>query len=309
MTSIGLKLRLLGLGVLAALVLPALTRAEESKEPPLADIALSPDKSDRMAVTVRVGSTGPWRFIVDTGADRSVISTEIARALSLKPGRLVTIHTMNGTDRVQVMDLPVLDLGGVLVSGLSVPALEARNIGGDGVVGIDSLKDKRLTIDFRSQTMTVEASSAPEPPREPNEIVVTARSRFGQLILVDADAYDQRLQVVLDTGAENSVGNEALRSLVRRKQVLHPPVKISLVGVTGNETPADFTWIERMRVGGFNVTNAPIAFADAHPFRRFGLTGRPAMLMGMDLLRKFDRVQIDFAKRKIRFLLPRIPKR
>jgi hypothetical protein len=47
-----------------------------------------------------------------------------------------------------------------------------------------------------------------------------------------------------------------------------------------------------------------VAFADAHPFKRFGLLDRPAMLLGMDTLRVFHRVSVDFAQRKVRFLLP-----
>jgi hypothetical protein len=45
-------------------------------------------------------------------------------------------------------------------------------------------------------------------------------------------------------------------------------------------------------------------FADAHPFKRFDLLKRPAMLLGMDTLRAFRRVSVDFAARKVRFLLP-----
>jgi hypothetical protein len=49
----------------------------------------------------------------------------------------------------------------------------------------------------------------------------------------------------------------------------------------------------------------PVAFADVPPFARFGLTDRPALMLGMDALRAFRRVEIDFPDRKLRLLLPR----
>ena len=80
--------------------------------------------------------------------------------------------------------------------------------------------------------------------------------------------------------------------------------EITLQSVTGAITPADYTHIEKMRVGGVAMHNTPVAFADAHPFKRFGLAKKPSMLLGMDMLRLFRRVSIDFANRRIRFLLP-----
>ncbi len=59
-----------------------------------------------------------------------------------------------------------------------------------------------------------------------------------------------------------------------------------------------------MRLGGFTMTNVGVVFADVHPFKRFNLLKRPAMLLGMDTLRAFQRVSVDFAEKKVRFLLP-----
>jgi hypothetical protein len=50
--------------------------------------------------------------------------------------------------------------------------------------------------------------------------------------------------------------------------------------------------------------NAALAFADAHPFKLFELEKKPSMLLGMESLRAFQRVSVDFASRKIKFLMP-----
>ena len=77
-----------------------------------------------------------------------------------------------------------------------------------------------------------------------------------------------------------------------------------VVSVTGGEFTADYTLARQIRIGGANITNLPIAFADVHPFRQLGLMDRPAILLGMDALQLFDRVSVDFANRRVRLLLP-----
>ena len=47
-----------------------------------------------------------------------------------------------------------------------------------------------------------------------------------------------------------------------------------------------------------------IAFADASGFKALGLSDRPALLLGMNVMRAFDRVSIDFAQRRVRFTFP-----
>ena len=136
------------------------------------------------------------------------------------------------------------------------------------------------------------------------EIVVTGKRRLGQLVLVDAEADGQKISVVIDTGSAVSIGNNALRARLARSGRLGLVIPISIASVTGEQTPADYTSIRKIRIGGVNLDNMPIAFADAGIFRHLGLNNRPALLLGMDSLRLFDRVSIDFARRSVRFLLP-----
>ncbi len=48
----------------------------------------------------------------------------------------------------------------------------------------------------------------------------------------------------------------------------------------------------------------PIGYADTPVFAQLGLDDRPALILGMQNLRVFDRVAIDFADRRILFDLP-----
>ena len=98
-----------------------------------------------------------------------------------------------------------------------------------------------------------------------------------------------------------SIGNSALRERIFRGRSQPVPMRIKLIGVDGRTTEADLVVISQLRIGPMLITNMPIAFADVPPFAMFKLTNAPAMLLGTDMLRSFERVSLDFEKKKVRF--------
>ena len=75
-------------------------------------------------------------------------------------------------------------------------------------------------------------------------------------------------------------------------------------GVTEALKAAGATY-DVITVPGALEVPAAIAFADAHPFKLFGLDKKPSMLLGMEGLRSFERVSVDFSTKKVTFLLPK----
>ena len=47
------------------------------------------DRHDRMTVPVRIGQAGPFDFLVDTGAERTVLARDVAQRLRLPTGAAV----------------------------------------------------------------------------------------------------------------------------------------------------------------------------------------------------------------------------
>ncbi|MBL0924947.1 MAG: aspartyl protease family protein [Sphingomonadaceae bacterium] len=254
----------------------------------------------RMTIAVEVNGTGPYRFVVDSGADSSVIGTRIAKSLQLPKGTPVTLNGMTGTSIVPRVLVDELGLGKESVSDLELPVLAENDLGGDGMLGIDALAEERLMLDFEKRLITVEDASKP-PPRMDGEIVVTARRRRGQLILTEVRANGKTINAVVDTGSEISIGNSALREqIIRRGAKLE---KVEMTGVTGVTVELDLAIVNDIRLGSVILRNVPIAFADVPPFTVFGLTEQPAMLLGTDLMETFRRVSLDFRARKVRFQL------
>ncbi|WP_245825062.1 retroviral-like aspartic protease family protein [Sphingomonas azotifigens] len=260
----------------------------------------------RLTVPVAIVRQGPYNFIIDTGAERTVVSRELAGRLGLAAGGEVTVTSMTGRSRVATVVVPDLAIESIGTSHTIVaPAFEARNIGAAGLLGIDTLRDHQVTIDFDAGTMAVHPSVKRKRNEKhaPDEIVVTAKDQFGQLIVTDAYYGNARVQVVLDTGSQVTMGNEALRRKVGKN--VDALQTIELTSVDGGKTLAQYGQVPAMRVSNVAFDTLPVAFAEAEPFKRFGLTKRPAIMLGMDAMRSFRRVEIDFPNRQVRFFLPR----
>ncbi len=262
------------------------------------------DVNDRMTVGVRIDGRGPFPFIVDTGAERTVISSELARSLSLQPGRTVWVHSMSEVSEIATVVIPDLRVGSRSTVQIHAPALARANLGASGILGVDTLQRQRVTFDFRRREMTVTPSRTREERwPDSNTVVVTGRSLYGRLVLVDASMDGQRIWVIIDTGSEVSVGNSALRAALARRNRLQSIAPIHMVSITGGVVAAEYGFARHIRIGGLDINNLPVAFADVHPFRQLGLMNRPALMLGMDALQLFSRVSVDFPNRRVRVLI------
>ena len=260
------------------------------------------DAYQRMTVPVSVEGRGPYSFIVDTGAERTVIARELAQVLELGDGVKARMHSMSEVSQVQTVIIRALRVGGRSVRDIHAPALERRNIGAEGILGVDSLQSQRVSFDFARQEMSVMPSRKRDRQWPADTIVVSARNKFGYLVLVDASVDGQKVWVILDTGSETTIANGALRRKLERKRGFAETWPIEMTSVTGGKVTADQTFVKRMRLGGIDINNMPMAFSDVHPFRKLELMDRPAVLLGMDALKLFERVSVDFANREVRLL-------
>ena len=272
-------------------------------QPDAEQIAIAKDRLERMTVSVRIDKGGPYAFIIDTASQRTILSREIATALALDIEDEVTIVALAGSTVVQTVFVPSLTLGKRSYDGLVSPTFRSSNIGADGVLGLDSLQGQRILFDFLARNISIEDTSEPLKSRSLREIVVTARRRSGQLIFTNATIAGVKTSVIIDTGGELSIGNKALQRRLRLKS--SAMVQTSLVDVTGRSVLADYGIAEELLIGRARFGIIPIAFADIAPFKALKLDKKPALFLGMDALRKFDRVAIDFANRKIYFLIPK----
>ena len=258
------------------------------------------DGHQRLTVPVRIGRHGPYDFLIDTGAERTVLARGLAERLGLAPSGRATLMGVAGSIAVDLVDVAEVRLGSRTFFDLSAPLLEGSHIGADGIIGLDGLQNQRVLIDFRRNLIAVDDAKALGGNRG-YEIVVRARRRGDQLIMTNAVVDGVKTDVIIDTGAQNSIGNRALQRALARKRLAE---QTKLTSVTGQQILADIVYARRIRLGNLDLTQMPVAFADAPPFLRLGLHDKPALLLGMGQLRAFNRVAIDFEAKKILFDIP-----
>lgn len=275
------------------MAVPSLTPADEL-------VQIQRDRHDRMTVPVLIGTKGPYEFIIDTGSERTVLSREVAKGLGLPVSGNGVVVGVAGMQAVDLVDVDEISLGKRTYYTLTAPLLEAAHIGADGIVGLDSLQDQRVLIDFRANRIAI-GDAASLGGAKGFEIVVKARRRSGQLIMTNAIIDGIHTDVVLDTGSDSTIGNLALRKAMARRAHAE---QTTLFSVTGQALNAEIIMASTIQVEGLQIHNTPLAFADSPAFHRLGLVKRPAILLGMAQMRMFQRVAIDFATRRVLFDLP-----
>ena len=293
--------------LIAGILLAALAASQGAgaAEPPAEAgvIALSTDKKQHLTVGVTLAGNGPFPFLVDTGAENTVITRELADQLGLRDGPARTLHSLGGSRTVRTSVIPHIAISDVQERDITVSAVARRYLEADGIIGLSSLTSQRLELDFKTGAMTLAPSRERPEKWEGESIVVSARSRLGQLILTQASVGADEVLVILDTGNDFSVGNAALRRLLSRRQLANRGAQgmVGLTDVNGNKTQLDYLTIDQLRIATLSFQNVPVGFADARVFEVLDLRSQPALLLGMDVLRLFGRVSIDFGNRRVRF--------
>lgn len=275
-------------------VAPATTETQQT-------LALQDDAYRRMTISVQLNGQGPFRFMVDTGAEATVLSHALADQLQLTQRATATLVGMASTRQVQTARIDEIAFGNHSTFDARAALVEGENIGGaDGILGLDSLQDRRVLLDFQNRKMHIAHSSDGRSTRG-FDIVVRARARNGQLIIATADIDGVRTAVVVDTGAQGSIGNAALENRLRRSR---GETSAEMTDINGVQSTGTARTIRSLDLGRAQINNLTITFTPSPTFAALDLADRPALILGMNELHLFERVAIDFPTRRVLFDLP-----
>jgi predicted aspartyl protease len=274
--------------------------------PGAAELAARTDASQHLTIEVRINGAGPYRFVVDTGAERSVIADTVAADLKLATVGHVLI---DGIVRKVPADLAAVDtlgFGPFTLRDVHIPVLPRQFLLVDGYLGLDAIGGNRVTFDFRRHLLKIDpAKSRPDvAPAEDTTVTVITRGNGGRLRAGHCWIDGVPAAAFVDSGAEVSMGNTALKkALMARRAGVQELGPIILTGVTGGETVGQVIAIRRIHLQDMAVENDLLAISDTASFDAWGLADQPALLLGMNFLRQFDRVSIDYRRAEIRFEL------
>ena len=292
----------IGCGILA------LTRAAWAEPPagfePLpAQVTIT---ESQLTTAVLIDGKGPFQFIVDTGADRSVIAEDVAKALHLPIGRTVIVQGIIRAIPAPTVPVAELRFGSEVRNDLEVPVLPRALLKADGFLGLDAIGKNRVVFDFRKRTLRV---AGPQPDfflmhRGNRESYIGAPGDAGHLRSSACHIDGVLASAFIDTGAEVSVGNEALRrALMATGRSFGRERDIVLTGITGGSCPGKVLRLKAIGLGDLEFTGCEIAVADLDVFKIWDLADRPALLIGLNFLRQFQIVTIDYHRQEFRLKL------
>lgn len=277
------------------------------------------DAVRRMTVPAYIDRSGPYTFVVDTGANHTVMATELAGALNLPSGGRAAIHGIAGVDPAETVMVNRLTVGGMTSRRTRMPLLSRNFLGAEGLLGVNVLENRKVKLDFRNNVFTISpsgkavsanlrarATRIEKPQVDPSVVVVPARHRFGQLTIVDAEVNGVPVTAFLDSGAETTVGNLALRDavFVREPGLRSQVLMVQLVSATGQQVGGELSPLPALRLGGLRIGNLSCVFADLHTFRIWDLIDRPAILIGVDIMHHFESIELDFGASLVTFKTP-----
>lgn len=267
------------------------------------------DLTGRLTTVVRVNDQGPYGFLVDTGAERTVIAAELAERLALPRGRRVLVQGIVRREPASLVEIRELQMGSLVSSPLEVPTLPRAMLGVDGYLGLDVLDGRRVVFDFTAGTLTVtkpQGFFAALFAEGDDDIRVRTLGSSGRLRATDCLIDGVHAAAFLDTGAQISVINEALYAALRRRDPSHTMLaRQVLTGVTGGTVTGDTIVLNMVSVGDLILTFAHAVVTDLPVFASWGLLQQPAFLIGMDCLRRCERVSIDYRRKELRFKIAR----
>lgn len=300
-----LSRRQLALALAGAAMAPRLAFGQEPEPAPepTSIIGADEDRYDRLTIPVRIGEHGPYDFVVDTGADRSVLSQDLADTLGLEPGKPVIVQGIIGSELARTVKAPELNLGKITLRGLDMPVLSRERLGADGLLGVDALQRRRLVMDFRERRLEIQAASGAFYPNSTRtDAFVPVKDRFGRLVIIDANANQVPVAAFIDSGAGMSIGNRALADAIRARGDWRGAAQtVPLYGVTSHEATGEVRVLDSVRLGGIRFNDIPVLIADLDLFTQWGVANRPTLLLGVNVLRLFSRVEMDYGRKRVMF--------
>ena len=304
--------------LLAAALLPlaSAVASAQTAAPPVAEVVVTAPEPRYVAPTLRdrigriwapvfIDGQGPFRFVLDTGATTVALSRDAATLLGLRldRARQVRLRGTTGSSLVPQITVDRIEIGDFLVENQRVILVDDAFGGADGVLATRLLNDRRILVEFRKDRIEITRSRGQPAPLGFTTIPVKFASR--QVPWVDAWIGPVKVKAVIDTGAQQTLGNLALRvALAAARRRAMELRNEGVIGVTGDVQEGQSAGVPTIRLGNVQVSNARVNFVDLHIFEHWRMLDEPAILIGMDVIGVLDTFILDYRRRELQ-LLPR----
>ena len=256
---------------------------------------LEKDTFNRLMVGVHVNGVGPFPFILDTGASRSIIYRSLTAALKLEavPNKSRNIITANGYKRALIYPIgDIYALGATLEIEDTVALPDIQGSNARGLIGVDLLAGRTLVV--RPALSLALLMDNSEELEQPNWAMIQGRPvAYGSLAL-SVDIGGVTIPVVIDTGASDTVINKAGAETLLRSARGVGLEKTTAVIARGHGVALERLVLPTLMLGAAKFEHAEVYVADLKVFKLLGAGEVPAIILGMNVLNQQD-FAIDFS--------------
>lgn len=210
---------------------------------------------------VMVNGKGPFRFLLDTGAEGAGrVDAKFAEALSLpKLGEATTLHVLGDVIPMTEYRIDTLALGGLRFDNVRVLGRAYKEFSPpnrrsvDGILGYHLFREYLLTIDYPARTITV-ARGELGPADGATILPIVSDDEDPE---VEVTLGDRKVKALLDTGGMLTVGVPS--TLAKELTFDAEPV---VRGNSGGREVRAGTLRDSLRVGGAEFPRPTVMIAD-----------------------------------------------
>ncbi|MET0183277.1 MAG: retroviral-like aspartic protease family protein [Caulobacterales bacterium] len=257
------------------------------------------DSAGRVTTTVMLNGQGPYTFILDTGANRTVLAPEVVERLGITPtGPSAPITGVTGAHSAQQLRIASLETDAFRRSDVPAIVLGGHMLGdADGMIGGDGFANLRMSIDLDRRVFTLEEGGGAAPS---GFVSIPGELRRQHLLVVDVVIDGVRAKALVDTGAEFSLINRALATRLRTVRADDDGYAVSGAGPQSAFSEAsEVALIRRLRLGSAQMGGVRAFLADLPVFRDLSGREEPAIVIGMDVWRRANVIAIDYARAEL----------
>jgi hypothetical protein len=275
----------------------------EAPEPRFAAPTLR-DRIGRIWAPVLINGRGPYRLVLDTGATHSAIISHVVTSLGIPLSTLASVRVtgVTGSAIVPTVDVDKMQVGELWMDGATLPVVADVFGGAEGVLGTEGLSDKRIVIDFGRDKVVIIRSKG--DIARAGFATLPLRQLRDRLLALDVMVGGVRAKAIIDTGAQVSIGNNALRTALMH-HYSKDSHKAEIEGVTLEVETGDMMRAPPIAVGPLTFNYVNITYGDMFIFERWKLNREPVLVLGMDVLGTVDMLVIDYKMRLLQMRLRR----
>jgi len=268
-------------------------------------VPLSYSADGHLVVPVYVNADGPYAFILDSAASRTIISARLASELTLPllSNRVGHLVGASGETQTEVFRVDALRFAGqqwTLAAALALPPSSVEQ-GYAGILGLDVLTTQPLLFDFKRRRLAfLSAEEARHIRHDRTWHKIWARRNFAGFLSVNLRINGRRVRAIIDSGARRSIGNEKLGALLENLSPASVIMREQIItGVAMPQVPARAGLARAVRLQSLRWGEAEILVADLAVFEALGLVDQPAMILGLDFLQSTSAIMFDFSRQRL----------